>query len=457
MEESKVRTDQDATFALYGSETLTSNYRMLKSRFRKKLNNHLHLVKLTDKYFDQHIIATQECLSLLHNGFTLMQLSEQRMADRKFDQVWELAKENELTDLGIKALEYKQTLCANSGNLKEYMRLDSLLHQERPLRAAEQEALKIYHLCMVQQKTNVKARAALLSQYPDTLAHMRSIWQSTGSSVVYSYYHILRINYLEFSGNYEGVVEAVIEANKLHTKGLINKAWYNHRFNLHIQIYALLRSKRYEEGLTLAAEAVNHFDQFSSNWYAVMENYILLALHARQYGLAVSLLEGALTEGHHAKISDIILERFELIRLHALLLEKVSWIDKVELKESFKGQLAFLPKDKTGFNLALLQLDILEVLAKPKNDLEQQAERVRKYTSKYLKGEKAERPRLFMRMLQLALQEHSLAVVQERGEKLLNKLKVTPLPGDAFAEVEVVPYEHLWALVLELLELRQKH
>jgi hypothetical protein len=34
---------------------------------------------------------------------------------------------------------------------------------------------------------------------------------------------------------------------------------------------------------------------------------------------------------------------------------------------------------------------------------------------------------------------------------LLQQLRDTPPPGEAFAEVEIIPYENLWQIVLGLL------
>jgi hypothetical protein len=39
----------------------------------------------------------------------------------------------------------------------------------------------------------------------------------------------------------------------------------------------------------------------------------------------------------------------------------------------------------------------------------------------------------------------------ERGKAVLQQLQDTPPPGAAYAEVEIIPYEHLWALTLQIL------
>ncbi|GAB3812928.1 hypothetical protein GCM10028895_04450 [Pontibacter rugosus] len=51
----------------------------------------------------------------------------------------------------------------------------------------------------------------------------------------------------------------------------------------------------------------------------------------------------------------------------------------------------------------------------------------------------------------MALQEQNPNIVRTKGEPLLRKLEVTPFPGDAFTEIEIVPYEHLWDFFLKAL------
>ncbi|ARS34725.1 hypothetical protein CA264_04310 [Pontibacter actiniarum] len=270
---------------------------------------------------------------------------------------------------------------------------------------------------------------------------------------MYSYLHKIRIIYLEQLGNYVAIATAVQQAEELLARGEFNKHWYSERYNSYILVYALLQCRRYEEGLKLAEERLELLQRDSYNWFAYMENYFLLALHSRKYSMAAKLLQDVMSNGYFSKIAPVSIERWELYRRFYTLVAGQA-AKEAGLDAPFVSDLAILSRDKSGFNLAILILDVLSVL--PQADLEQQAERVRKYRVKYLKGEKAERPRLFLRLLQVALQEQEARAARERGEKLLGQLEAAPLPGDAFTEVEIVPYEHLWEHLLSVLQKQEK-
>ena len=127
-----------------------------------------------------------------------------------------------------------------------------------------------------------------------------------------------------------------------------------------------------------------------------------------------------------------------------------------ELPRNMFIELINLPKDKAGFNLSLLVLDVVKSFAnKNIDDHEPQGERIRKYIMKYMRGEKAERPRLFLRLLLLAVKhELDFARTSKAASSLSAKLSQADPPGDAFAEVEIVPYENLWEAVLIILKRR---
>ena len=45
---------------------------------------------------------------------------------------------------------------------------------------------------------------------------------------------------------------------------------------------------------------------------------------------------------------------------------------------------------------------------------------------------------------------------RRKGQVLADKLAATQAPGDAFAEIEIIPYEHLWQQILHLLHWQQQ-
>lgn len=242
-------------------------------------------------------------------------------------------------------------------------------------------------------------------------------------------------------------------------KGAVHPLWFDHHYNSFIRVYALLRTRQYETGLALAKGYFHRLEPQSFNWFAFMENYLLLALHAGKYKLAGELLQRSVENPFFDEIQQRAKERWELYRKYLLLMNDVlPGRLQVDLPRKIFTELIALPKDKAGFNLSLLVLDIMQGFSSISiDDYEPQAERIRKYIVKYLRGEKAERPRLFLRLLLLAIKnELDFDRTKEAGENQFGKLSHAAPPGDAYAEVEIVPYEHLWEAVLIILKQRVK-
>lgn len=111
-------------------------------------------------------------------------------------------------------------------------------------------------------------------------------------------------------------------------------------------------------------------------------------------------------------------------------------------------------RDKQGYNVAVLILQFLYHLRQ--RDLEgllMRLEGLRKYQQRHLREAGTLRSQLFFRLLSITVKsDFDLALTQQRAEPLLKQLQEAPPPGEAFSEIEIVPYEKLWALTMDILK-----
>jgi hypothetical protein len=457
-DDNPIDSDEAVAKNLYGSEKLTGSYRMLKSRFRKKLYNHLHFLNISIDNLNAANEVTYTCLFLLTEAQALVINFELKLAVKVLERVVVLATKHENSEMKIMALENVISIYRDLNKEKELNRRREELQTCYETQALERKGLWMYEKLMNVLKAPTSEKPKALQEFPSVLNRMWEMWEQSHSSRIFFWRHVLQIAYLEQKGEYTKIVDAIANAEKLVAENQVNVFWYNRKYNAYIEVYALLQSRQYERGLELATKNIKLFEKYTANWFGFMENYVLLAIHDQQYQLAENLLKDVVEGEHLRKLSDSSIERWELYRRYFVFLEEqVVGEQQQALSSEITAKLLILPNDKSGFNLALLVLDVLEKLSEGELDeLEVQAERVRKYAQKYLKGEKAERPRLFMRLLLLALTRQNAREAREQGQALLEKLRAEPLPGDAFTEVEIVPYEHLWEHVLLSLDVRSR-
>jgi hypothetical protein len=459
IQNNEVKNDEEAAAALYNAPHLSPNYRMLKSRLRKKLLNNLYFIDATakgDGLCRQEILI---CNSMLHQAHNLLYSGETKIAFKLLDQILGIAKPVELSSIVVQVLVLQLDIHLHMHNKKLFYECSDELAMYQQLENKEREASVLFKKTKLELNSGVSAISKSLPFVPMVLQRLDALWQETNLSRIYNYYHLLRIGYLEYTGNFEGIACAIQEAEELVQKGILNPKWFNSQFNNFILVYAMLRTHQLERGLQLAEEHIKSFET-SVNWYGIMDTYLLLAFYSRRYTLALELTKKVADRKGTEKPTSNQSERWELNRRFLLLMCKLM---PAEVQEQSKRISAFtslneMPKDKEGFNLPLLILEFIDDLDNYRlDDFEKHSERLRKYTIKYLRGERAERARLFLRLLLLVTKESlNYNSVKSKGQSLFEKLKHTPPPNDAFAEVEIVPYEQLWELVLHLLEQRSQ-
>jgi len=238
-------------------------------------------------------------------------------------------------------------------------------------------------------------------------------------------------------------------------EGKVNALRFESNFNKFILVYAHLRARKLEEGLVYAEQFLSNFDDISVNWFPYMENYFLIALHSAQYELADCLLHKVFTNPVYRKIPAAGKERWALYGAYLKLFHATA-SSVTQETNPFLLSLPAYSKDKQGFNVAILILQFLYFLQKKDTEaLLYRIESLRKYILSHLKDAFSARSKLFLRLLMLTVKEDlNPRTCRTKGKPHFEKLADTPPPGDAFAEIEIVPYEHLWEYILQVLEKR---
>jgi hypothetical protein len=237
--------------------------------------------------------------------------------------------------------------------------------------------------------------------------------------------------------------------------GKLNARRFDLRFNHFMTIYAYLRSRQPVRGLQLAEQYVRDFHPSSNNWFYFQEHHVLLALHAGQYERAQQLMASIIKNPSYLGQREAPLQRWDLYKSYIDFVLPSTRPQTLRQRQVAQ-QMLLLPeysRDKRGHNVAIIVLQLLYYLRE--RNLEPvllRLERLRKYQQRHLYEASTLRSRLFLRLLQVIVEKNfDPAKAAERGKGLLQQLRDTPPPGEAFAEVEIIPYESLWEIVLGLL------
>ncbi|WP_073854956.1 hypothetical protein [Pontibacter flavimaris] len=445
--------DAIASKDLYNSHPNDVKYKMLKHRLKKKLYNNLFFFDYSKQKLKKAHQKEQECIHLLHHAHLLLRLYERDIALNLTSKVKSIAKDYEYINYLIDALELEMTNFSDKGDLTKYNSAREELEYYLYIKKYEREAITLFQLLRIQLKKSVKSRRGNLLTFEEDLVRLKLLWQKTKSYETFNAYYKANIIYHEMTGDFSSIVDLTVHSEELLQAGQVNKIRFDADFNKYILVYAHLRAKKLERGLKYAAEFLYAFEEDNPNWFAYMENYFLLALYTRNYLLVETLLHKVFNNPSFKKQQGAAKERWTLYQAYFLLLNSTV----ANFNNSINPFLLSLPeysKDKQGFNVAILILQFIHYLQKKDTEaLLYRIESLKKYILTHLKETFSLRSKTFLKLLILTVTEdYDAKSSRTKGQKLYQKLVEAPTPGDAFAEIEIVPYEHLWDHILFILE-----
>lgn len=444
------KSDHEAAQDLYQTSPKDVRYKMLKHRTKKKLYNNLLFLDSNKIGLKHHLRKEQECIMMLHQATVLKRQYELDLILNLANKVISISEDYDFTDHLVEAYELKLYCYSELGQLKEFeSSLKHLqIHQQKLIQ--EKESLIKFQTLFVNLKQSVKKRQLYLSTYYNTLLELEEIWRTCRTYIAFNSFYRASILYYESIGDYKGIIRMTLDSESLIQQKSFNSTRFNSHFNKFILVYSHLRSRDYKEGLFFAAKYFDDFNFQTVNWFSYLENYFLLSLHSKNYSLSEVLLNKYNDNPFKNKISADAKERWKLYEFYLNLVSS----DISPQNNPFLLHLPEYSKDKQGFNVAILILQFIYYLQKKESEaLLYRIESLKKYILAHLKENFSLRSKLFLKLLILIVTEdYDAESSRKKGKKLFQKLADTPIPGDAFAEIEIVPYEHLWERILDTLQ-----
>ncbi|WP_114783827.1 hypothetical protein [Botryobacter ruber] len=450
----KYQTDADAAQDLYDADQNDVRYKMLKHRLKKKLFKMLFFFDFTKTKLKGYFRDEQECKHFMHHAEVLIRQGEYQISKRLLNKALLISKRLEFTNLVVSILRSRMVIEVETGTFKDYLKTKEELDDWNLKLLNETEAQNLFYTVKLNLNKSVNARKQFLPLIPDMLLRLEELWNTTHTYVAFEMYYKVNLWFYELTGDFKQIITITDKTESWLQQGLINKFRFDLRYHKFIIVYAHLRAKLLEDGLKYAGLYKQDFDPNFPNWFSYMENYFLLAIHANQYEQAQQLISEVFNNTALQKIMKAARERWALYRAYLNFVHPTNFLGEAFKFNEFAAKVPDYSKDKQGFNVAILVLQFMYYLQKGDAEaLLYRIESIKKYVLVHLKDSFSSRSRLFLKLLILTVVENFDAeTCRLKGHKYYEKLITTPPPGDAYAEIEIIPYEHLWKLVLDILE-----
>jgi len=141
----------------------------------------------------------------------------------------------------------------------------------------------------------------------------------------------------------------------------------------------------------------------------------------------------------------------------------VELLNKMDVKEfrisKFMNEISLFTKDKRGTNISILVVELIHFLIKKQYDkVADKLDALNLYTFRYLKNDHTLRSNCFIKMLlKLPEAEYHPLRTMRYVKKYEQKLKENPFELSLKnIDVEIIPYEHLWEIIIDILDLNKR-
>ena len=460
-----IKNDEDALTMLYQHQTDRLPLAKLKSRLKKRLVNSIFFIDVNQPSFSDYKRAKFE----LHRLWTAVRLLIDR-GDRivsleLLENIISVSLKFDFTDISVlsaRELTRHYSIINPSNQKAKYYQglLDAkieLLNKELILESYYNQ----FSLLSITDKSPDKTK--LVSLIENAEEEIKYIFLNFKSLLVTVYYfYILSEKYL-IRKEYERCINLCKTSLKFFTnrkaKNKVIEAQINNTLILsHLSLGNLKVS------LTLIDKNLKVFPLGSYTWFKVLSYKCSANFLLEHYTEAMDDVQLAVSNPQINSYGFY----FELYQLQEAYLNLLLKINRINPKHGiryrkfkiakFLNNMPKFSKDKRGLNVAILIVGLIHFLEQKKYDKTlKRLDSLKQYSFRYLRNDFTFRSNCFIKMLCKIpdANYHSEAVLRHT-KKLYQKLAKTKYSfSDNPAEIEVIPYENLWEIVLEILKNKQ--
>ena len=448
-------TDRDASVGIYDADEPDHRYKMLKSRVKQKMLNHLYFLDFEDEHINSSNKYEEECMRLLYFSRILINEGEADVAEKLLNKCLYLSQEGEFTYITISCLELLKAVHTAHFRPIHFKNVNEEIQHYRSIYAIEEEARDTYSYYKILLSKSNHSRKKNLENAEIAIQRMKKLLEKENSFEIFENYYQLRLLYLQLNGNFKEIIELTKEVDNDYEYSKLNYKRFNINLNKQMRLYAHLKAKDYTNGLKYAEKTLGEFSRSSVSWFAFMENYFLLAMHTKYVDLATNIIQKVTINTFFDKLPETDQERWNIYRGYLYFLAPDESLLKNYDYNRYFVDIPEFDKSKAGLNTAILVLQFLNYLKEDKiGHIGSPVEEYTKYVAKYCVESFSKRSKVFYKLLTtVAKCGHDIRTIKVKTKYLATKLKEIDMAGDVYEELEVLPYEQLWDIAIKYLKI----
>ncbi len=457
----KHKDEESIAQTLFGIPSNGPVFRQLKSKLKTRLVNNLFLLEPNEAQFKSYSNAFQNCRKLFFASEILYSKGARGISITLAEKAFRMAEKFQFSDLAELSATFLRSgyrMAGDKSKMKFYRDQAKIYYQkylsEKNIKLIRENLIEDLYLNRGLSKDDV-------DYINEQELELRNLLQQNESpfSIVFGYGALciideLRHDFQNIINISEVALEKLSEYSFLPSIYLVS--FYSNILTSAIALENFQKGKKVVEKLNQNLKIIHGLNRLY-----LTKNFMVLSFRTANYYEALKLFNETKNQPIWRKAPVIVKEEWDLFGAYLFFL---SSINKLEVPEdSFKGfrmgrffnSITQINKDKVGYNLALLILQIIYFLTKKNYDLVlDHIESLGAYNYRYLRKDESARSQYFVKML-LTLSDGNfhLAAVQRKSKKwlvLLNNEK-SSISSEGLRS-EFIPFNVLWEIILNGLD-----
>jgi len=263
------------------------------------------------------------------------------------------------------------------------------------------------------------------------------------------------------NGNFTAAVEYAAEA-EAWIRGLVNDSPRKLLPFRLLQVRALGFLGEFEKGMKVVSVLYQNAKPGSINWIKLVEDEIFFCIRTNEYQAAYAAAKRVTRDQIVKKLPDEARQLWELIDAFLYFLIICGKIKEDGKRPRFTrfrlirflNSVPGFTKEKRGMNIQILAVHTMFlIILKRYDEAIDRVEALEKYCSRYLRNNEQLRSNCFIKMLTSVVKGNFHEVAAQRYAKpYLERLRnSTPDLVDQAGNLEIIPYEELWKILLDHL------
>ncbi len=453
----KIKSDLEAAQLIYNTSATDPKYRQLKSRFRKRLFNTLFLLDATD-LINREGEEGKSLFIQLQKQWSLTLIAHQYKAKKAAigmaRNLLLLCDKYKFHQLACEVSYFLWKNAMLSRDVKNAKAYEEQLKKHRAFYQAQKEAEENFYRIVFKLKQQEKDPDIPFDCQQEAQRLIQLADQYPSAEVYFYMFHTWALHYRQ-RGNYRAMAQICRQA-QTQFENFPHWPESEELQSFAVQeMYAYWALKDFKAAAQLAKNKEEDLKTNFPHWLEFMELYFLTAMYVRNYTQALLIYNktGEHTFLHEHEIDPDTKVKWQIFRAYLYLLKDCGLLKqaiahrRMNIKDASHAR--WNKEVKKQWKLIFLLTDLIEN-QRPVDDAVFRANQGLKTKSKQPNNPTAVRRAIFLKLLERLHKANYKKDQLRLTDKYYTQLRsLQPQASTDLSKLEVIPYEHLWEIILE--------